>query len=110
MGLIYKLNMDAAMFIGLAASGIGAVVHNEKGKVMATLSIRGSPVVDSKEAEVLACQKAVEFAMEARFRDLILEEDNVKVMKFIMVQKANYARLGHIYKDIRGMAMGLSIS
>lgn len=63
--------------------------------------------MDSEEVDVLAFRKAVEFAMEARFRDLILEGDNVNVMKSLMVPKSNYGSLGHIYEDIRGMVMGL---
>lgn len=63
------------MFTGITTSGVGAVVLNDKGEAVAALSARGPPVLDSEEAEVLACWKAVEFAMEAGFRDLILEDD-----------------------------------
>ena len=38
------------MFIGLNASGIGAVVHNDKGEVMVVLSAREPFVQDSEEA------------------------------------------------------------
>ena len=64
---------------------------------MVAISARGPPVVDNEEAEVLACRHAVEFAMEAKFRELIIGGDNVNVMKTIMSSKANYSRLGHIY-------------
>ena len=60
-GLLYKLNFDAAVFEGISTSSFGAIVHNDKGEVMAAISARG--VVDSEEAEVLACRRAVEFVL-----------------------------------------------
>lgn len=106
-GLLCKLNFDAAVFEGINASGFGAIVRNDKGEVMAAISARGPPVVDSEEAEVLACRRAVEFAMEAGFRELIIEGDNVNVMKTIMSSNVNYSRLGHIYEDIGCMSLNL---
>ena len=96
-----------AVFEGISASGFGAIVRNDSGEVMAAISARGPPVVDNEEAEVLACRHAVEFAMEAKFRELIIRGDNVNVMKTIMSSKANYSRLGHIYEDISCMALNL---
>ena len=74
---------------------------------MVAISARGPPVVGNEEAEVLACRHAVEFAMEAKFRELIIRGDNVNVIKTIMLPKANYSRLGHIYEDISCMALNL---
>lgn len=80
------------MFNGLNASGFGVVVSNDKGEVMAALAARGPSVQDSEEAEVLARRRAVEFAMEAGFTEIILEGDNVNVMKAIMGPGTNSSR------------------
>ena len=88
------------MFNGLNASGFGVVVSNDKGEVMAALAARGPSVQDSEEAEVLACRRAVEFAMEAGFTEIILEGDNVNVMKAIMGPGTNSSRLGYVYEYI----------
>ena len=62
---------------------------------------------NSEEAEALACQKAVIFAMEARFSEIVVEDDNVTVMKTILDASSHNSLLGHIYEDIwfylRGM-------
>ena len=50
---------------------------------MASISARGPPVIDSEDAEILACRKALEFAVGAGFRDLIVEGDNKVVMTSI---------------------------
>ena len=67
---------------------------------MVVLSARGPPVRDSEEVEVHTCSKAMEFAREARFQDLILEGDNVIVMQPLRSSRATYSKLGHIFGDI----------
>ena len=45
--------------------------------------MRGGVLRDSEEVEVLACRKALEFAIDAGFTEIILESDNAIVMKTI---------------------------
>ena len=78
-----KLNFDGACFDNGAASGHGAVIRNEKGEIMAAIAVRGGAVRDSEEVEVMACRKALEFAIDASFMEIILEGDNAMVMKVI---------------------------
>lgn len=68
----YKLNFDAAIFEDLNATGFSAVIRNEKGEVLAALAARGPPVSDPEEAEVLACRKALEFAVDAGFAEHLI--------------------------------------
>lgn len=82
-GQVYKLNFDTAIFVDLPASGIRVIIRNDRGQVMAALSSMGGVVQDSEEAAVLACRKALEFAMDADFSDLIVEGDNTAVMNYI---------------------------
>ena len=82
-GLSYKLKFDVAIFQDGEASGFGVVIWNNGGEVMAALSARGPAVFDSKEAKVLACRKALEFAADSGFADLVLEGDNYVVMDAI---------------------------
>lgn len=113
LGLVYKLNFDAAVFANINALGFGAVVCNEKGEVMAALSAKGPPVLNSEEAEVLACWKAMKIALDAGFMEQVLEGYNINIMKSISSPGANRSRLGHIYKDVQCIAAGfrgLSVS
>ncbi|KAL0014015.1 hypothetical protein SO802_001084 [Lithocarpus litseifolius] len=70
---VYKLNYDAAMFVDIASSGFGAVIRNFRGDVMAAMTAKGPAVQCSDVAELLACRKAMEFAIDAGFTDLIVE-------------------------------------
>ena len=105
-GQLFKLNFDAAIFDN--GSGVGAVIRNAAGEVMAALSARGDAMADSEEAEVRACRKALEFAIDARFSELMVEGDNSVVMSTISANKPNWSRLGVIYDDIGFLATGLT--
>ena len=102
----FKLNFDGACFDEGAASGYGAVIRNEKGDVMAALAVRGGAVHDSEEVEVMACRKALEFAIDAGFTEIVLEGDNALVMKMITQAQPDLSRLGLIYEDIWCLAAG----
>ena len=69
----------------------------DKGEVVATLSAKGPSVANSKEAEVLACRRVLEFAVDVGFMELVIKGDNVFVMKSILCTQPNRSRLGYIY-------------
>ena len=73
---------------------------------MAGLSARGPYVESSEEAKVLTCQKALEFAIDVGFMELMVEGDNAIVMKSLLSPRVNRSRLGHIYEDVRTLAVG----
>ena len=104
---VFKLNFDAAIFSDLNSSRVGAMIRNEKGEVVAAILAKGPPVGDSEEAEILACRKVLEFAIDASFSELVNEGDNVNVMKSISSTGVNQSRLGHIIEDIQSLAHGL---
>ena len=106
MGNCFKLNFDGACFDKGAASSYGAVIRNEKGKVMATLAAKGSAIRDSEEVEVLACRKALEFAIDAGFIEIILEGDSAVVMQMVSQDQPNLSRLGLIYENIWCLVAG----
>ena len=73
---------------------------------MASISARGPPVIDSEDAEILACRKALEFAVNAEFRDLIVEGDNKVVMTSITNTHTTSSRLGHCMKTLIALQQG----
>ncbi|KAK9991412.1 hypothetical protein SO802_026397 [Lithocarpus litseifolius] len=82
----FKLNFNATIFFELNRTDIGVIIRNYKGKVMAAMSARGPTIHSSEEGELLACRKAVEFAIDAGFSRLVLEGDNVNVIKAIILR------------------------
>ncbi|XP_075649936.1 uncharacterized protein LOC142620457 [Castanea sativa] len=90
-------------------SGIGAIIRNDRGEVMAALSAKGPPVTCSEEAEILACRRAMEFAMECRFSELVLKGDNQALMKALSSRTGLLSRLGHILQDVFCMLNSFSL-
>ena len=72
---------------------VHAMVRNERGLVMAALSAKRPPVLDSEEAMALACRKAMEFVVDVGFSEIILVGDNVHVIKAISSPAVNSSRL-----------------
>ena len=54
----------------------------------------------------MACRKALEFAIDAGFTEIILEGDNAMVMKVISQAQPDLSRLGLIYEDIWCLVAG----
>lgn len=106
-GLLYKLNFDEAIFTSKKASGVGVVICNAAGEVMATLSLKEDAVEDSEEAEVLALRKALEFVVDVGFSNFIVKGDNVTVMQTVSSTNPNLSRLDVIYEDVRCLVSGL---
>lgn len=104
LGSAVKLNFDAAIFANTNSSGVSVIIRNSLGEVLAGLFTRGPSVASREEAEVLACRKALEFALDTGFLDLVIEGDNATVMTTIVSPHLNRSRLGHIYDDISTLA------
>ena len=103
----FKLNFDAAIFKEQNSSGFGAMIRNNQGEVMAAMATKGPSVSCSEEAETLACRKALEFAIDAGFSELIVEGDNINVMRAVSSSTMNFSMLGNVIADIHCILCGL---
>ena len=86
------------MFSGLNRSGYGAIIRNEKQEVM---EAKGTKVFCSEEVELLARRKAIQFAVDASFFELVIEGDNSFAMKAISTLKDDQLMLGNVIGDIQ---------
>lgn len=67
---------------------------------MAAMSAIGPAVRSSDKAELLDCRKAIEFARDAGFLELVIEGDNVNAITAIITNVANQSMLGNVVEDI----------
>ena len=74
---------------------------------MAAISTKGPPVTGSDEAEIFACRRAVEFAVECGFAELILEGDNQALMDALRTRQRRSSWLGHVLQDVLFLLDGL---
>ena len=54
-------------------------------------------VHNSEEAKVMVCRRAIKFSKDAGFSRLIIEGDNLNVMRALSNPPENKSLLGHIY-------------
>ena len=104
---LFKLNFDVAIFREYNSFGFNAMIWNEQGEVMVVMAAKGPPVSSSEEANTLACRKALEFAVDAGFSELVVEGDNVNVMRAVSSSTMNLSLLGNVIADIQCLLCGL---
>ena len=76
----YKTNFDGAVFEETGEAGIGVVIRNSAGEVMASLSEK-IPLPSSVEAvEALAARHAARFVQEVGIIESILEGDSLSII------------------------------
>ena len=74
---------------------------------MAAMAAKGPKVSSSEEAELLACQKSIEFAVDVGFSELVIEGDNSSVMKAILAMQEDLSLLGNVIGDIHHLIRNL---
>ena len=106
---VYKINFDGAIFESTARAGLGVVVRDEEGMVIAALSqnIKLPSSVDLVEA--LAARRAILFAQEISITHVEVEGDSLKVITAINDPKHNRTQWGHVIEDIKKASMGLQL-
>ena len=77
----YKINFDAALFDQLGSAGIGVVVRDHRGEVMAALSQKIALPQSVALAEARAAHKAITFAQEMSFFRIQVEGDCLGVIR-----------------------------
>ena len=99
--VVCKLNYDAAVFKEFTSTGFSAVIRNSTREVMAAMTIKGPTVQGSEVAELLACRKALEFAIDAGFSVLIMEGDSVNATRCIASGSDIQSAIGNVVGDIK---------
>ena len=77
---------------------------------MAAMTASGPKVRTSDEAELLACQRVIEFVVDAGFSRMIIEGDNINIIHAISSLVENISLSGNVVDDIRHLLWGLQWS
>ena len=100
----FKVNFDGATFEKEGSAGLGVVIRNGDGQVMASLS-QLVPLPHSViEVEALAARRGVELAPELSFYNIELEGDLTGLISSLNDGHRSLAQYGHIVTDIHYLA------
>ncbi|GLT61682.1 hypothetical protein SLA2020_343710 [Shorea laevis] len=98
----YKFNVDGAPFTRQNSYGMGAVIWNERGKVVLVMRYKGQGSLSGDEVEVCSLWKAIQWAYEGGFRNLIAERDCVGLVNKVNSSVLTYnIKFGGILCDCR---------
>ena len=97
----FKANVDGAIFKETNEVGIGVVVHDNQGWVLAALTEKVDGAQDAEVIEALAIRRAIRFAIETRFNCVIIESDSLLVVKPIQDTAKPTCHIGNIIDDMK---------
>ena len=80
----YKANMDGAVFSQQKEAGIGVVIRDHHGAVVAALSKKLKAPLGAIEVEEKAMEEAVSFAWEMGIQDCLFESDSLTVVNSML--------------------------
>jgi hypothetical protein len=99
----YKLNWDVALDFQNKLMGIGVVVRDHQGEIMAALRRRVTCSPAPIQAESAGALAAAEFSRDLGLQDLILEGDSISVVNALRSSNPNWSPHGQIIEDACGI-------
>ena len=96
----YKINYDGALAVADNKSGIGIVVRDCHGEVIASLIQQLDQAYQPVEVEAMAASKAVEFGSELGLHGAIIEGDSEVVVKALTCKEFILAPYAHLINDV----------
>lgn len=92
----FKINFNGARFRDLQMVGVGAIIWNHWGEVMAALLEQLPFWVDANCVEAFAASKVIDLARELGFTDVQLEGDSLNIVKALCEGDEFLSECGHI--------------
>nr|POF04686.1 hypothetical protein CFP56_38526 [Quercus suber] len=95
-----KINFDGAIFVDKDCAGIGVVIRNDAGLIMASLTQQIPLPTSVIEVEALAARRALEFALELGFDDITLKGDSELLIRNLKNGGSKLTHYRNIVADI----------
>ena len=105
----FKVNYDGAVFREQGRAGIGVVIRNLDGAVLASLSQQIPLPTTVAQVEVLTVRRAVEFALEIGIDQVIIEGDSELIYKDLIDPGPSLALHRHLICDVLHLASAFSL-
>ena len=95
-----RYNFDGAVFSQAGLAGIGIIIRNEQGLVMAALSQQIPLPASVEMVDVLAARRALVFAKERGFDRVVVEGDSANIITSVNGRLLDLSAMGHVLLDI----------
>jgi hypothetical protein len=98
---LFKAKWDVAICTERKCMGIGVIIRDEGGCVLAAQSKTIQVVYEPATGEALAALHAAKLCLDLGFYEIILEGDSLSVVKAIGEREQNWIWYGHIVEDTK---------
>ena len=103
-----KVNFNDAIFSTHSSTGLGMIIQDQAGLVLAALSQKIPLPTSMETVEVTAARRALLFAKELGFERVMIEGDFEVVIKAIKEKSLLSSDWGHILRDIHALSYSFS--
>ncbi|KAL5782935.1 hypothetical protein ACOSP7_007964 [Xanthoceras sorbifolium] len=79
----FKLNVDVSVGLAAGKVGLGLIIRNEVGQIMAAGSIKLEAFFNPEVAEALAIFRGLQLAIDSGLSPLLVESDVLRVIKLL---------------------------
>jgi ribonuclease HI len=97
----YKVNWDAAVEKRTGRIGLGAVIRDHQGELVAARCVTYVGLLEPTAAEAVAATMAIRLAHDRGYRQVHLVGDAKVIIDAVMEEVPNWSRVGHLVDDIR---------
>ncbi|XP_030970913.1 uncharacterized protein LOC115991350 [Quercus lobata] len=91
----------------MGIAGIGVVIRDSEGMVIAALLERILLPSTVEDVEALACRKAISFSIKLGLQDVVFEVDFEIIYSHLVSDSTYMTAFGHIIEDSRCLAISL---
>lgn len=98
-----KANWDAAVNKQFRKMGIGVILRDSKGDVLATLSSQKEFIIDPVIVEATVALRAVSLVQELGFHKVILKGDAFQLVQVLNKSGANRSKYDHLINEAKGI-------
>ncbi|OMO99660.1 hypothetical protein COLO4_13164 [Corchorus olitorius] len=98
---VYKVNFDGSFQSASKEGSYGAIARDYEGNVLGAIAGRLELVADSFQAECLAALKAITWAKDMGFNNIVLEGDALSIIRKVTASMPDFSPIGVYIAEIK---------
>ena len=106
---MFKVNFDRAIFREEQKAGVGVIIKDEHGKVIASMADGSSLPFSVDAVEAFAAKEALKFAQERGLSANVLEGDSKRTIDSLLCEDVSLAAIGHLIDEAKMSGIGVGI-
>ena len=98
---MFKVNFDGAIFREEQKAGVGVIIRDEQGRVVAFMVDNFSLPFSVDAVEAFAIKEALKFAQELGLSTIVLEGDSKHTIDSLMCEDVFLVDIGHLIEEAK---------